>query len=206
MSGVRECSVCWTVYDPAVGDPIRQIPAGTDFEALPDDWRCPTCDAEKEKFVRPEASAEGREVSSLRDAYEAVAKRMVGLPIVNPKLQVALVGFRPFANGQAGVVVTPWFMNVVVVPPKGEAPRVSGASVSRTFPSGTVELMVGHLEGVGPIETASLFSPMHEFRDAAQAEAVALEAVEALFAPPVPVETPAPPSTRRELFRRALAR
>ena len=44
------CSVCGYVYDPAVGDPDRGIPAGTPFEALPKDWRCPICKVPKEKF------------------------------------------------------------------------------------------------------------------------------------------------------------
>ena len=47
-----ECGVCWTVYDPAEGDPVWQIPAGTPFADLPEDWRCPNCDAAKARFLR----------------------------------------------------------------------------------------------------------------------------------------------------------
>ena len=47
-----ECGVCWTVYDPAAGDPVWQIPAGTPFAELPEDWRCPNCDALKGRFLR----------------------------------------------------------------------------------------------------------------------------------------------------------
>lgn len=46
-----ECAVCWHVYDPAVGDMVAQIPPGP-FSALPDDWRCPNCDAPKSRFMR----------------------------------------------------------------------------------------------------------------------------------------------------------
>ena len=46
-----ECRICWHVYDPAEGDEIEQIPAGTPFSSLPDYWRCPQCDAEKDKFL-----------------------------------------------------------------------------------------------------------------------------------------------------------
>ncbi len=49
-----ECGVCWAVYDPAEGDPVWQVPAGTPFAELPEDWRCPTCDALKERFLRLE--------------------------------------------------------------------------------------------------------------------------------------------------------
>jgi rubredoxin len=37
------CSVCGYVYDQARGEPHRGIKAGTPFEKLPDDYRCPVC-------------------------------------------------------------------------------------------------------------------------------------------------------------------
>jgi rubredoxin len=46
-----ECRICWYLYDPAVGDPLEQIPAGTAFQELPDHWRCPQCDAEQFAFL-----------------------------------------------------------------------------------------------------------------------------------------------------------
>ena len=42
--------VCGYIYDPAEGDPDGNIPAGTAFENLPDDWVCPMCGAGKESF------------------------------------------------------------------------------------------------------------------------------------------------------------
>lgn len=47
-----ECGVCWSVYDPADGDPVWQVPPGTPFAQLPDDWRCPHCDAPRLRFMR----------------------------------------------------------------------------------------------------------------------------------------------------------
>ncbi len=44
------CGVCGYVYDPAKGDPDSNIPAGTAFEDLPDDWSCPVCGASKDQF------------------------------------------------------------------------------------------------------------------------------------------------------------
>ena len=46
-----ECKVCWHVYDPQRGDDYGQIPPGTPFTRLPDDWRCPECDGAKEQFM-----------------------------------------------------------------------------------------------------------------------------------------------------------
>lgn len=52
LDGSRlECRICWYVYDPAEGDEYEQIPVGTPFSSLPDHWRCPQCDAEKDKFL-----------------------------------------------------------------------------------------------------------------------------------------------------------
>jgi len=46
------CTVCGYEYDPALGDPEHDIPPGTRFEDLPDDWVCPSCGAEKADFSR----------------------------------------------------------------------------------------------------------------------------------------------------------
>jgi len=48
------CGVCGYVYDPAEGDPANDVPPGTKFEDLPDDWVCPVCGAFKEEFSRQE--------------------------------------------------------------------------------------------------------------------------------------------------------
>ncbi|RIH63549.1 High molecular weight rubredoxin [Mariniphaga sediminis] len=46
------CTVCGFQYDPEEGDPSAGIPPGTPFEDLPDDYRCPICNAGKEYFKR----------------------------------------------------------------------------------------------------------------------------------------------------------
>ena len=46
-----ECGICWTVYDPAEGDPVWQVPPGTSFADLPAHWTCPNCACEKHKFL-----------------------------------------------------------------------------------------------------------------------------------------------------------
>ena len=45
------CIACGFTYLPAFGDPTADIPPGTPFEALPPDWQCPLCGAEKDNFV-----------------------------------------------------------------------------------------------------------------------------------------------------------
>ncbi len=44
------CMICGFVYDPEEGDPSMGIPPGTPFEELPEDYKCPICNASKEYF------------------------------------------------------------------------------------------------------------------------------------------------------------
>ena len=44
------CDACGWIYDPAQGDSVGGIPAGTAFEDLPDEWVCPECGAPKADF------------------------------------------------------------------------------------------------------------------------------------------------------------
>jgi len=46
------CGICGYEYDPALGDPDGEIPAGVAFENLPDDWCCPVCGALKAEFSK----------------------------------------------------------------------------------------------------------------------------------------------------------
>lgn len=46
------CVICGFTYDPAVGDPSMGIPPGTPFEDLPEDYKCPICNAAKDYFKK----------------------------------------------------------------------------------------------------------------------------------------------------------
>ena len=47
-----ECIACGYIYDPEIGDATADIPAGTPFEDLPDDWVCPDCGVGKDQFEK----------------------------------------------------------------------------------------------------------------------------------------------------------
>lgn len=49
-SGIYICSICGFQYDPEEGDPALGIPPGTPFEDLPEDYKCPICNAGKDYF------------------------------------------------------------------------------------------------------------------------------------------------------------
>jgi flavin reductase (DIM6/NTAB) family NADH-FMN oxidoreductase RutF/rubredoxin len=44
------CKICGFQYNPDEGDPTAGIPPGTPFEDLPEDYKCPICNAAKEYF------------------------------------------------------------------------------------------------------------------------------------------------------------
>lgn len=48
-------SNCGYIYNPAKGDKKRKIPAGTQFEDLPEDWKCPLCGVGKHLFKNVDA-------------------------------------------------------------------------------------------------------------------------------------------------------
>ena len=47
-----KCSICDYIYDPMKGDPENGVKPETAFEAISDDWVCPTCGATKDMFER----------------------------------------------------------------------------------------------------------------------------------------------------------
>ena len=44
------CDICAWEYDPEKGDPENDVPPGTAWEDVPDDWVCPVCGAPKDNF------------------------------------------------------------------------------------------------------------------------------------------------------------
>ena len=47
---VWECQACNYVYDSRRGDPDSGVQAGTRFEELNENWKCPVCGVGKEFF------------------------------------------------------------------------------------------------------------------------------------------------------------
>lgn len=142
----------------------------------------------------------------VRTHWQAVALRMSELPIYNAALSVHATEFRTAGDWRIGVVATPWFMNVVAVPGAAVALPRAGEKTTIGLPAGEIEGVVGDMDGLGRIVSASLYSPMDAFDDGAVAIAVAEAALTELFTPPQPEVQPDPPAPplRREIDRRAL--
>lgn len=114
---------------------------------------------------------------------------MAGLPILHPGLSVAVIGARAWRGDWLGVLITPWCMNLVLVPAAGSDSADVGNNVVLALPAGRFELLRSHEPGIGAFAACSLFSPMHEFADQGAAVATA-ESVMAQLFEPAAVEIP----------------
>lgn len=118
--------------------------------------------------------------------YRAIGDRAIrDLPIYNEALDVEAVGFRVHHGRVLGILITPWFMNIVSAQHEqheSAATRI-GETVRHVLPSGAFDFIVGQLDGFGRIETCSLFSPMFDFGNQDTARAAASAALAALLDP-----------------------
>lgn len=46
------CTICGYVYDEEAGAPDDGVAAGTKWDAVPDEWVCPMCGADKSAFEK----------------------------------------------------------------------------------------------------------------------------------------------------------
>ena len=146
-------------------------------------------------------TATARLVAHFRNIH---TERMRDMPFLNARLEVCAVGFREFDEHAVGVLVTPWFMNLVLLPGEQEWSRlVQGSVVKVALPGGEIEFNVSHDDDFGTHLSAALFSSVADFPDQDTAVAIAGEILHQLFDPETKPKAAAPPSvSRRELFTR----
>jgi [NiFe] hydrogenase assembly HybE family chaperone len=142
-------------------------------------------------------------VTELVAHYRTVDAIMRELPLYNHALAVEPWGFEALPGGELfGVLVTPWFMNYVLLPAKPEpvAARRYGERRTIALPAGERAFRYAGDISLGAFWTSSLHSPMEVFRSQAQARAEARLQHLAAMTPPE-AETPkvACPS-RRGMF------
>jgi len=128
----------------------------------------------------------GDPTSRLEAAYRRIqSERMQGVPMLNPALGVAAVGFAEWEGRWLGVMVTPWFMNLMLVPrdPAAWTPLRTGAKRKYALPAGEYEFIGGDDPAIGEYQMCSLFSPMFDFTDMDTAALTAKLALEALLDP-----------------------
>jgi [NiFe] hydrogenase assembly HybE family chaperone len=133
---------------------------------------------------------------------EIQASRMADVPVLNAALQVEAVSFTASGENWLGILITPWFMNLMLLPRTADAwpGLVMGQSVVHAFPSGEYDFIVGQEAALGQYQSCSLFSPMFEFPDQASARATAQAALANLLAAAAAPETVPSPSRRQFLL------
>ncbi len=124
------------------------------------------------------------------DALEALfrtilRRQMHDMPMVNAALSVEAVGFRAWRDHWLGILVTPWFMNLMLMPRVAAQwlPLAERETRHYVFPAGVFEFIGARDALLGDYQACSLFSPMFEFSDPAQARTTAMAALDALFDP-----------------------
>ena len=138
------------------------------------------------------------EERALEARFERVrVERMADVPIVNARLRVEALGFRDWHGVRVGALVTPWSVNLVILPAPGRAlpPARRGEPCTWTCPSGTYAFDAHDDPVLGSFQQCSLFSPVLEFACHEDAATAARAALEALFATPQPARL-----TRRGLL------
>jgi len=135
-------------------------------------------------------------------------QRMAGLPVLNPALSVQALDFQSYSDNWAGILITPWFMNLLLLP-KAEADWQalgSGEKIRRRFPHGEFEFIVAVEQALGCYAACSLYSPMFQFDRQAVAVATAHAAWQALFIDSEAAEALAKGSAPQTISRRDLLR
>ena len=147
----------------------------------------------------------------LEETFSMIEReRMADVPILNTSLNVEAVGFREWEGQCLGVLITPWFMNLMLLPldaDEAESEQRSGETSSVHFPAAEFEFIFGEEPDIGGYRMCSLFSPVFDFEDHAAAVATAESVLEQLMTAPDDEEEnnePKPqtePVSRRDLFR-----
>ena len=130
------------------------------------------------------------------------------MPIYSEKIAIEAIGFRLFGEGELlGVVLTPWFMNMTLLPIEPVPMEMAkiGRTVSVELPAGKRAFVVGGDQTIGLYKAHSLHSPVLNFTLPGQAQAEARRMLALLMAPAdVTAETATNGSGTKRLDRRAL--
>jgi [NiFe] hydrogenase assembly HybE family chaperone len=132
----------------------------------------------------------------LEAAFERVHReRMHDVPILNPALGIKAVGTRSVQGGWLSALVTPWFINLMLLPRTPEQTKdwrvlQLGSTVVHGFPAGRFEFIVAEEGDLGRYQMCSLFSPVLEFESHGAAVITAETAVTVLFDARLASDTP----------------
>lgn len=109
--------------------------------------------------------------------------RIEGMPIYNEHLQVEAIDFQPCPDGLLGVLITPWFINIILLPEndmRWQSSEVGTKHVCK-LDSGIFEFVLGEDEEVGYYLFRTVISPTHCLKSQTTAQATARKALQDLL-------------------------
>lgn len=133
------------------------------------------------------------------------AERMADMPLLNPALSVAAVGFDRHQDKEwRGILITPWSFGLMLLPATPDwTPIVEHTRVLREFASGTFVFLGNREEGVGEYLLCPLIHDMQQFSDLDAAVMTARASLIALDMAPGKAEVGEPqftPNSRRRFL------
>lgn len=136
-----------------------------------------------------------------RDVHE---HSMSDLKLCNKHLEVAAVGFHLYENHWFGIMITPWFLNLMILPQEGqpwpELVEQKGNDIALEFPCGNLKFTPRVDPVIGSHLVCSLESPLIEYKAQQEILNTAQQIlVDINRIPMTNVDEPASPS-KRSLF------
>ncbi|WP_052760970.1 [NiFe]-hydrogenase assembly chaperone HybE [Sedimenticola thiotaurini] len=108
--------------------------------------------------------------------------QMRGLPVCNAKLTTEVVGLRRFDQYWLGVLITPWTLQLILLPATDRAENLpEGACRTMQFPQGEIVFMASDNPDLGTYLACSLMSPLHDYPSQAVIRNTAEEVMSLLF-------------------------
>lgn len=140
-------------------------------------------------------------INQLVHRFEVIGReRIRGLPIYNEKLAVEAVGFQPCEGGQIGGLVTPWFVNIMLLPENSDDLQLKelGVKIKYDLPSGECEFTIGEEDVLGRYLFRSVVSPTHCYKKQAPACSTVSKALNKLMTAPSETNAEAELETKAE--------
>ncbi len=144
-------------------------------------------------------------VERLVARYREAEPRMRDLPFYNDSLSIEPVGFREWEGHRLGILITPWFINLILLPGEHDdwSAVEQGDQSDWHLPSETVRFTANRSEDdeevflAAPVFTNVIGVPDHE-----AAKNIAAQVLQSLLAKPGSEEAaPGHAVSRRDLFR-----
>jgi [NiFe] hydrogenase assembly HybE family chaperone len=144
-------------------------------------------------------------VERLVARYREAEPRMRDLPFYNDSLSIEPVGFRDWEGHRLGILITPWFINLILLPGEHDdwSAVEQGDQSDWHLPSETVRFTANRSEDdqevflAAPVFTNVIGVPDHE-----AAKNIAAQVLQSLLAKPGSEEAaPGHAVSRRDLFR-----